>query len=244
MLMKKSGLMRSTVLALAVALPVLAGCSSNPFTPPVDDGGGLPSNTPLNDSPQNTMLRFEATYENQVLAEYEKLFTSNFRFTFSSQADPALEQQYGTSWGKDDETESTSHLFSGFTDIDGNFQAPASQIILSISGASFIPEPTLPDSGDYYRRVIVPVVNLSIKISDANSTEYQIEAPHDFYLVRGDVAVLDAAQEARADRWYIYRWDDRTPTPPGGAARLASLDAGGGTIRSSWGQLKGTYAAR
>ena len=84
--MHKSGLLRSSILALAaLALPVLAGCSSNPFTPPPDDGGGLPSNTPLNDTPQNTMLRFEATYERQVLPEYEKLFASNFRFTFSNQ---------------------------------------------------------------------------------------------------------------------------------------------------------------
>jgi hypothetical protein len=94
--MKKSGLMRSSVLALAFAA-ILTGCSSNPFTPPIDDGGGgLPPDTPLNDTPQNTMLRFEATYENQIIAEYEKLFASNFRFTFSSQTDDSLVQRYGT----------------------------------------------------------------------------------------------------------------------------------------------------
>lgn len=242
MLMKKSGLMRSSVLALAFAA-LLTGCSSNPFTPPTDDGdGGLPQGTPLNDTPQNTMLRFEATYENQVVAEYEKLFAANFRFTFSSQTDQELVDRYGTSWGKDDEIESTSHLFSGFTNEEGMFQAPASSIILTLSGASYIDSPLHPDSAAYYKQVIVPAVSLNIKLSDANSTEYEISAPHDFYLVRGDVALLDENQEARADRWYIYRWDDRSVSLGAGATRLASHDSGGGAARNSWGFVKSVYA--
>jgi hypothetical protein len=240
MLMHKSGLMRSLVLALAVAaLPILAGCSSNPFTPPPDDGGGLPTNTPLNDTPQNTMLRFEATYERQVLPEYEKLFASNFIFTFSNQSDPELAAEYGTSWGKDDEVESTSHLFDGFTSTEPPyaFQGPAAAIALSLDGASFIDDPAYPDSTEFYKWVIVPSVNLTITI--AGGEEFQISAPHDFYLVRGDVALLDAGQEARADRWYIHRWDDksaplaRTPGP-------ALLTEGDRPIHS-WGNLKATY---
>ena len=238
MLMKKSGL-RPTLLALAfLALPVLAGCSSNPFTPPVDDGGGLPPGTPLNDSPQNAMLRFEATYENQVRAEYEKLFTSNFRFTFSSQSDPELVSQYGNSWGKDDEIESTGHLFEGFTNDQGQFQGPAASIVLSLTGASFIDEPAKPDSGEFYKRVIVPTVSLDIVI--AGGEEFQISAPHDFYLVRGDRALLDAGQEARADRWYIYGWDDKSAPLAAATPVLASHSEGGPAPRT-WGRLKSRY---
>jgi hypothetical protein len=239
MLMFKSGLLRSAALALVLAVPVLAGCGGNPFTPPIDDGGGLPPNTPLNDTPQNTLLRFEATYENQVIAEYEKLFTSNFRFTFSNQSDPELVTQYGNTWGKDDEVESTSHLFNGFTNELGEFQGPASAIALSLDGASFIDDPSRPDSAAFYKYVIVPSVNLNITI--AGGEEFQISAPHDFYLVRGDVALLDPAQEARADRWYIYRWDDKSAPLAAGATRLATHDASGGPARTTWGSLRARY---
>jgi hypothetical protein len=241
MFMSRSGRLRSSLLALALlALPVLAGCSSNPFTPPIDDGGGLPPNTPLNDSPQNTMLRFVATFKNLVKADYEKLFTSDFRFSFSSRSDPDLATEYGDSWGKDDEIESTGHLFEGFTDQDGEFQEPATSITLTLDGATYIPDPTKPDSGAYYMKVIVPAVNLNIVLS--NGDEFQILAPHDFYLVRGDIAQLDEVQEARDDRWYIWKWEDGSAPLAAGAPRLATHDADGGPIHSSWGLLKGIYA--
>ena len=245
--MTKSGLLRHLTLALALAvLPLATGCGSNPFNPPIDGGGGqLPPNTPLNDTPQNTMIRFEATYENLVLAEYEKLFTSNFRFTFSSQSDPTLAQQYGNSWGKDDETESTSHLFKGFTNELGEFQGPASAITLSLDGASFIDDPARPDSGAFYKYVIVPSSNLRIEIAGASGTIYEISAPHDFYLVRGDVALLDAGQDASANRWYIYRWDDKSAPLAAVAPRLASLGStdGSGPAHISGGQLTTGYVS-
>ncbi|MGH7725053.1 MAG: hypothetical protein ACREOU_06445, partial [Candidatus Eiseniibacteriota bacterium] len=64
-----------------------------------------------------------------------------------------------------------------------------------------------------------------------------------FYLVRGDAAVLDTGQEARTDRWYIYRWDDLSQPLPGGPARLASLNAGalGTPAPTTWGGLKDGY---
>jgi hypothetical protein len=241
--MRKSGLLRSFLLALVLVAPLVAGCGSNPFNPPIDPGGGLPVDTPLNDTPQNLMLRFEASYENQVLNEYEKLFTSNFRFTFSSQSDQNLVDRYGTNWGKDDEIESTSHLFDGFTNETGQFQGPASAITLSLAGAQFIDEPTQPDSGSFYKRVYVSPVSLRIEIAATEETIYDIAAPHEFYLVRGDVALLDGTQEARADRWYVYRWDDKSPAIGTTAAvpRLASLTSGMGPIRTTWGNLKSSY---
>ena len=240
MLMPKLGLSRSFVLALCVAaLPVLAGCSSNPFTPPTDDGNNeLPATTPLNDSPENTMARFEATYEYRVKPEYEKLFTSNFRFTFSNQSDPELFNTWGTSWGKDDEIESTGNLITGFTDSEGNPQAAAASIELTLEGASFVGDPTRPESTAFYKYVIVPRVRMHLILADGR--EFEIDAPHDFYLVRGDVAVLDETQEARSDRWYIHRWDDKSP-PLAAIIRVASQGAEGGAERRTWGDLKASY---
>ena len=63
-------------------LPVLAGCGSNPFNPPIDPGGDghVPGDTPVNDSPQNLMIRFEKSYEFQDLQNYSRLLTSDFRY--------------------------------------------------------------------------------------------------------------------------------------------------------------------
>jgi hypothetical protein len=244
MLMRKSGLVRPSLYALFL-VALLAGCGSNPFDPPpIDDDPGLPPGTPLNDTPQNTMLRFEAAYENKVAVEYEKLLASNFRFTFSNQSDPDLVNEYGNNWGKDDEIESTRHLFEGFTSAEPpyEYQGPASAIALSLNGASFIDDPSRPDSAAFYKYVIVPSVDLTITIAGTEEQIYEISAPHDFYLVRGDVAVLDANQEATANRWYIYRWDDKSPAIAGVAPRLASLAASDQPVRVTWGLLKSSYA--
>jgi hypothetical protein len=243
MLMLQTGRLRPSLSALFL-VALLAGCSSNPFDPPPDDvPPGLGPDVPINDTPQNTMLRFEAAYEKKVPVEYEKLLTSNFRFTFSNQSDPTLVATYGNNWGKDDEVESTQHLFQGFTNENGEFQGAASAIALSLDGASFIDDPSKPDSGAYYKYVIVPSVNLTITIAGAEEQIYEISAPHDFYLIRGDLAELDANQEAGANRWYIYRWDDKSPALSSAAVpRLASLAPAATPVRVTWGLLKSSYA--
>jgi hypothetical protein len=249
--MVRAGFSRLALLLLlgfaAISAP---GCGSNPFEPPPDDGGGgLPDNTPLNDSPANTMLRFEATYENQVIGEYEKLFTSDFRFTFSSQSDEDLVIRYGTSWGKDDEIESTRHLFQGFIDSEGKPQAAATQITLDLNGMSELPDPSHDlDSLEYFRLMAVPALHLILALAD-NSSGYEVQAPHDFFLIRGDLAgslgQLDPGQEAGANRWYIYRWDDKSPelpaAPTTGPYTPASVAVSGPLARTSWGAAKVIY---
>ena len=209
-------------LVLPVVVVSFAGCAFDPPPeplPPIDP-------IPINDSPRNALRRFEGVYQRKILVDYEPLFASNFRFTFSSQSDPGLAALYGTSWNKDDEIESTRHLFDGFVDGDGVFQGPAEAIALSLEGYSIIPDPRKPDSAAWYQVAIVPSVQLRLTI--LGGTEVSISAPHDFYLVRGDAAVLDAAQEARDDRWYVWRWDDRSAALPGAG---------------TWGALRSTYAA-
>jgi hypothetical protein len=250
--MRRFAVPRSSLLLLVLAaLPVLAGCGKNPFNPPVDGGnGGLPPDTPLADSPQNAMTRFQRCYENQVVAEYEKMFAANFRFTFSSQSDPGLVSRYGNNWGKPDEVESARHLFDGFTNELGQYQQPATNIALQLTGIAFYDDPAKPDSASFYKWVVVPGLTATIKVGGPEDPEYNIQARHEFYLVRGDVAVLDTGQEARADRWYIYRWDDLSlplAAPQLGTASAGSL-AGGSTtatgtpVSLTWGSLKAAYA--
>ena len=248
--MRISGFARVSALALSiVVLPVLAGCGSNPFNPPIDPGGDghIPGNAPLNDTVENTMLRFEATYEFQDLPKYENLLASDFRYTFSQASDPTLVQSY-PNWGKDDEVATSQHLFEGFNSSTGPVPA-ASEIKMDLFGQQRTSDVEHLDSLAYYQKVVVSRVVMSIEVPGTpEPTIYNIDARHEFYLVRGDAALLDASQEARTDRWYIRRWDDLSaaPSPTGGAIQIASVNSGvPGTfarVAESWGRLKGDYA--
>lgn len=239
---------RFSALALTCALTfVLAGCSGNPFKPPADNGnGGLPPDTPLNDSPQNTMTRFQRTYEYQVQPEYVKLLTSDFRYTFSSDTDPTLVAQYGPNWGKDDEAESADHLFKGFTSsTSGNYVPGATNITMALNSVQYFDDPAHSDSSGYYKWVTVARVVMAIEVPGTTESQiYNIDARHEFYLVRGDAARLDAGQTATSDRWYIRRWDDLS-TSLGGAIHIASANnqVSNSSVShpTSWGAMKGTY---
>jgi hypothetical protein len=244
--MMRPSLSRLALIALLiVAVPFVTGCSKNPFDPDDDDGGNtLPDNTPPNDTPHNTMLRFEATYEYQVVGEYEKLFTKDFRFTFSSQSDPLLVAEYGNNWGKDDEIESTRHLFQGFTDDEGTFQEAATSITMTFILLLEQENPQHPDSTEHYKLMIAQPLVLAIGLS--NDSGFNVEARHEFYLVRGDAAVLDEGQDASTSRWYIYRWDDLSePISSPGGPRLSTDGVGVRTLAgftpTTWGAAKATY---
>jgi hypothetical protein len=244
--MRLSGFARSALLVTFALLPILSGCGSNPFKPPIDPGGDghLPGDTPINDSQQNLMIRFEKSYEFQDLPAYKYLLTSDFRYTFSLASDPLLYNQY-PNWGLDDEILSTQHLFEGFTNTEGKYFAPASDIQMDLVGVTYTGDFTHADSASHYQKVIVTDVNMTIEVPNPPSTDplvYQISARHEFYIVRGDAAVLDAGQEARADRWYIRKWDDLSPAPSAAVLRLASLDGAGlQSTPATWGAIKGTF---
>jgi hypothetical protein len=198
--------------ASAVLLVALvAGCAFDPKTEPPPP----PPVLPPADSPQNAIARFVGTYEQLDITEYKPLFTKDFRFTFSSQSDPLLAQQYGSSWGKDDEVESTTHLFLGFVDEHGTYQPAAARIELQLPFVQELEDPAHTDSVGWYRVVSVPRLLLEIVLADERG--FSVDAPHDFYLVRGDAAVLAPDQDSSPDRWYVYRWDDRSSALPGAA---------------------------
>jgi len=252
-----SRLVRVSALALTIAvLPVLTGCGGgNPFHPPIDDVHTLPPETPLNDTPQNTMIRFQRAYDHQDITSYKNLLSSDFRYTFSNQTDQDLVNQYGTNWGKDDETESTQHLLTGFTNSIGKYYGPANSITISFTGDQYLQDfQHGTDSTAFYAYVPVTQVRLDIVVTDPQSTTgtttYNIQAEHDFYLVRGDVALLDAGQSNATDRWYIRRWDDRSLPQPLVVLQIASANtvvAGSNSFGAAtpthvtWGGLKDTY---
>jgi hypothetical protein len=198
----------------------------------------------VNDSPQNMMIRFERSYEFQDLPNYEKLLTSDFRYTFSSASDPNLVAQYGNNWGKDDEVESSKHLFEGFTNSSGDFVPSASKIDMTLTGIQYQADFTHSDSAAYYQKVVVTSVNMTIEVpTTPDVTTYEISARHEFYIVRGDAAVLDSNQEARTDRWYIRRWDDLSASLGAASMRLAGANQSTTLVRlpSTWGSVRNTY---
>lgn len=206
-------------LASSFLLALLSGCA---FHPPEDPGKTPPE--PINDSPQGAVLRFKYVYEQQALPLYELLLTSDFRYTFSIAADPRLVNQY-PNWGRDDEVESTKHLFEGFTNSQGVDVARASRITLDLAGVQYGTDTTHPDSAGWYQKVVVTAVDMVIEAGDVT---YQVSGRHELYLVRGDAAVLDDGQEPRVDRWYLRRWDDLS-TPTAAPEPVPSF---------SWGELK------
>jgi hypothetical protein len=224
--------------ALAIVV-VLPGCGPMHQITYPDTGGGHYGGEPTNDTPLNTMKRFEQTCEFQDLPKYGILFASDFRFTFSSSADMDLALQYGDHWRKDDEIQSAHHLFEGFTNTLGEAIPPASRISMNLNGVQVITDPEHADSAAYYQKVVVDSVMLTVQLPGTpESTTYDINARHEFYLVRGDAAVLDAGQETRTDRWYIRRWDDLAV----GAGTTATIVAGPTpTYPITWGRLKAGY---
>jgi hypothetical protein len=190
------------VLSSCLLVLCLCGCA---FDPPV--GGDKIPPPPINDSPQGALLRLGYIYEQQALPLYEPLLTSDFRYTFSVASDPELVDRY-PNWGRDDEVESTQHLFEGFRNSLGQSVPRASRITLDLTGVQYGPDPTNPDSAAWYQRVVVTSVDLAVVIGEDT---YEASGRHEFYFVRGDAAVLDAGQETRPDRWYLKRWDDLSP---------------------------------
>ena len=198
---------------------------------------------PVPDSPQNLMLYFEAVYEAQSSANYEALLTSDFRYTFSLASDPELVNRY-PNWGRDDEVESTRHLFEGFTNSSGDPVPAATRIEMTLSGLQYGPDYTHADSAEHYMKVVITSVDMLIEVPTAPvPTTYQISGRHEFYIVRGDAAVLDAGQVARSDRWYLRRWDDLSP---GIGASVPVDDVSSrapARVQSTWGGLKATASA-
>jgi hypothetical protein len=198
---------------------------------------------PINDSPQATMERFRQAYQRQAVEAYAELFTEDFRFLFSSATDPSLVAQYGPNWGRDDEAQSADHLFGGFTSsATGQFMPGATNINMALNSVQYFADPAHTDSTGYYQFVPVSRVVIVIEVpGDAGGPQiYNIDAPQEFHLVRGDAAHLGSSQSATPDRWYIRSWDDMSAPVSGFKARRVGLSPEASTA-TTWGHLKAVY---
>jgi hypothetical protein len=169
----------------------------------------------LNDTPANAVARFQAAYEQKRIAEFRGMLTTDFVFTFSSQADPTLVALFPDGWSAEDESLSAQHLFQGFTDGSGHRQPAASSIDLRYSPATPVPDAASSDPAKY--TVLLAQFDATIVVppgpGQTEPTTYRIsDNRHRLFFVRGDAAQLDAGQLADSTRWYLY----------GGATKPAS----------------------
>ena len=160
------------------------------------------------DSPLGLMKRFVEAYRQNRLDEYGRLLATDFRFTFG---DSALAVAYPEGWERSDEIASARHLFEGRTGDSGAHLPAASRIWLTMDSLEVRDDPSEPDSAWCYQWVLAPHVRLVVDFADSSFVVK--DAAHEFFVVRGDVAVLGDDQKTDADHWYIRRWVER-PLPP------------------------------
>ena len=230
-------------LALALALPLLAGCF-NPFNPR-ELGPGISTPPPVPDSPSNILRLLVWAYNNRSIAEYREIFTDDYRFAFST-LDPAGDAYRGDIWTREDELISATHLFQG-----GSPSEPAALSISLALGGNLTPETDpRPGKQDRMHKKINTTVSLVIVTPDKQTN---VNGPVTFYLVRGDVAAIpkelkDQRFGPDSTRWYIERWEDDTATNgPGGSASIAPVSPARSVptplefASASWGRVKASY---
>ena len=212
------------------ALVVLAGCSSSPTQP--KPGPALASN----DTPAHAVSRFVSSYEQRNEDAYAGMFTGDYTYEFSTTTDPTLVQEYSTGWFKTDETESSSHLFHGYTPPGGATLPAAKSIDINFA----VDTPTddnSPGIDPVTHKVLATRVDGSFTVPQAGSEPliYVITNNYNvFYFVRGDSAVgLGSSQPADSLHWYVYRWVDLSEALP--VANRAQVKS------STWGSVKSTY---
>jgi len=214
------------VMCLVAAL-VLGGCSSNPERP------STPAATlPPNDTPAHTIQRFLLSYEGKQEANYVGLFSKDFVFDFSSALDPNLAAQYANGWVKNDEIESSAHLFEGYTPPGGSTLQAAKAI--DINFANMTPRPDGSSWDQNAHQILTTRVDGTITFPQPGGEDLLAVITNNlnvFYLVRGDDADLDTGQPADSLHWYVYRWSDQSYLAP---RRL-------NTERISWAHIRALY---
>lgn len=203
--------MRFLVRWLPICL-LLAGCN-DVFSPGHPGPVPQPPPLPSPDPPENAIQRLIGACEQKKTPEYLGMLTGDFTYELSTSSDPTLVQLYATGWFKNDEKESATHLFNGYTPPGGATLPAATTIDINLAvdlpaddntaGLDPITHKVLATRVDGY--VTFPQSGSS-PITYVISNNY-----HVFYLVRGDQAVnLDSTQPADMHHWYVYRWVDLT----------------------------------
>ncbi len=231
------------VLGALLAGLALAGCF-NPFSPRIAPilGASIPAPKPT--SAPGVLRLFEWCYNHKAIAEYREIFTDDYRFYFSP-LDSAGAEWRGTPFTREDELISATKLFVG----GGANEPAASSINLKLDpnffvypdpDYTFFPEPnrTVPrDPLGRWHKNIRTTVTLRIGTEDGASIE--ITGHANFYMVRGDSALIPEELRLRgfgpdSTRWYIRRWDDETALE-GGVALAAGQGRTVGSTTERWG---------
>ena len=239
--------LRSFVAGTLLAATSLAGLTScfNPFDPKVS-GTGVTEPAPVPNSPSNLLRLLEWCYVNRAIFEYRELFDNDYRFVFGT-LDPDGNAYRSNPWTREDEVESTTHLFQGGA---ANQPAASSIVILLDRNFRVTDDPTRPGLAHKLIRTSV-----TIRIV-ADQTQREVQGYANFFLVRGDSAAIpqelrDRGFEPDPNRWYILRHEDDTLPPEGattapvarsGAAHSTTAEAATfEALRNSWGGLKLAY---
>jgi hypothetical protein len=236
------------LVSLLVLIAVLPGCIFSPDEEPVEEKPTTEL-TP-NDTPENLIRRFIEVYERKNLTEYNKLFTGDFLFEFSTSADPDLANEYQAGWFREDERVAAQNLFNGGVNNDGEFQAAAQSIDLDL--VQKIPQDDNSEGRDpEVNKVLFTPVTLTIQLppdaNDPEGTTFVVggadPAVHRFFLVRGDAASgLEEDQPADDKHWYIFLWrDESTVTSPSGPLGTDQQGSSHTPPTPSWGAVKGTW---
>ena len=234
---------RIAVFLLAAALALSTACGTEPDRTPQPP----PAQLPLNDTPQNAVLRFIAAFEQKKGPEFAALFTGDFTFEFSNATDPELANRWSTGWFAIDESLAAAHLFGGGLTQQGKTMPPAASVDLTFSRTEPLDDTEGRDPAKY--KVLPTTVDAVVVVVPQGSyleptTWVVTNNAHRFYLVRGDAAVeLGPGQPADSTRWYIWRWIDETvmdSTAPGGAPAPDPAQPTP-TRRTTWGSIKGLY---
>jgi len=221
-----TSLRRPALACAAGLLAVLSAGCFNPFDPRIAPNRGVSKAPPLPTSAEGVVQLFDWCWDNQAIAEYEEIFTDDFRFQFAS-TDTAGNSYREHSATREDEIEIARHLLVGGSATE----PPANKITLTLDQNLIPQQDGRPGKLDFkYHRLIVTQVVLSI---DTEGEDYNVTGVARFFVIRGDSALIPAAmfqKGFRSDslRWYIDRWEDETVG--GTLAQAAAIRAGHGTL--------------
>lgn len=180
---------------------------------------------PAASSPTQTVESLRWSWEHTSFDPYRALFTSDYVFQFAVLDSSAS----ASSWTRDDELQSFTHLVSG-----GGVATAASSITLTFGSIVVGPDPRPGKSDPERYRLVSGSCALMVQTSDGSATS--VSGRFRLFVVRGDVAHVpaDLGRSADAGLWYVERWEDQTGSITGTTGAQSAPSP-------TWGALKARY---